>query len=104
MCDVNKAAFAALLLLLSGCSALDQQKTTTTAEPKIQAVYQRFVPVSPPSGLTQGVPWHGFFALDTETGQLCLTTNFVLSSSGRDWDTLPTCKELFDSETKVPNR
>ena len=97
MVTANRGYFTALLLLsVSGCSALDQQKPATTPEPKVQTVCQRFVPVSPSSGLAQGVPWHGFFALDTQTGQLCRTTDFEFSSSRIDWNTLPACTLLLD--------
>jgi hypothetical protein len=44
----------------------------------------------------QGVPWHGFFALDTQTGQLCRTTIFELN---KDFDSsVPPCFSLFKGQ------
>ena len=31
------------------------------------------LPIAPTDAMMQGIPWHGFFALDIETGQLCKT-------------------------------
>jgi len=51
-----------LTLLLAGCI-------------NNSSASQRFVPVSslPASQGATNIPWTGFFALDTETGQLCRT-------------------------------
>ena len=73
----------ALLLLCVGC----EQPSAPAANP-IQP-YQRFVPVpAPQSGMT-GVPWTGYFALDTQIGQLCRTTGIYAPDS---YSALPTCE------------
>jgi hypothetical protein len=51
---------------------------------------QRFLPLTAESE-KQGVPWSGFFALDTETGQLCRTADWQLEEN---WKGLPTCSSL----------
>jgi hypothetical protein len=54
--------------------------------------YQRFVPISAQQGMA-GIPWHGFFALDTKTGQLCQTV--PLSDNAPAWTrSLPQCIDL----------
>jgi hypothetical protein len=58
---------------------------------------QRFVPV--PLDGRSGLPWSGFFALDTETGVLCRTSNFVLEGES-GWMALPTCEGLYAAVQK----
>ena len=57
--------------------------------------YQRFVPIAADivggSAIREGVPWHGFFALDTKTGQLCRTTGYALQG----FQGLPECIQLY---------
>jgi hypothetical protein len=45
---------------------------------------------SPQSGM-MGVPWTGYFALDTKTGQLCLTSDKYVPEK---FNELPTCVVL----------
>ncbi len=44
--------------------------------------YQRFVPIPAETVMTEGVPWHGYFALDTKTGVLCTTVHYDLLPKG----------------------
>jgi hypothetical protein len=82
----------AVLGVLSGCDAQNQAAPPPTQSKPIP--YQRFVPISPQSGMVSGVPWHVFFALDTKTGNLCLTGNRQFSS-GAEWvNDLPMCSGL----------
>jgi hypothetical protein len=37
------------------------------------------------------IPWHGYFALDTKTGQLCRTTGYGLQG----FEGLPLCADLY---------
>ena len=57
--------------------------------------YQRFVPIANPDVLggpaREVIPWHGFFALDTKTGQLCRTTGYALQG----FQGLPECMKLY---------
>ena len=80
------AAVVAATLLQVGCStekAAPPEKTTPGG-------YQRFVPVPAPQSGMAGVPWTGFFALDTQVGQLCVTTGIYIPEK---FDRLPTCDE-----------
>jgi hypothetical protein len=60
---------------------------------------RRFVPIDRDTD-KMGVPWFGFFALDTQTGQLCRTADWQLKES---WGTLPTCVSLskIDAREKI---
>lgn len=76
---------AIFILLLSGCStAPSPAKQPDKSAHEVN--FQRFVPISPSS--TAGVPWNGFLALDTETGELCKTVNVKLTPP---FDDLPLC-------------
>ena len=74
---VARFAFIAFLSLLS--VSCDQQKeptpqaaTPVNNSPRLNS-YQRFIPSTRQPENVTGVPWSGAFALDTKTGQLCLT-------------------------------
>ena len=54
--------------------------------------YQRFIPVPRQPENVTGVPWSGVFALDTKTGQLCLTYEGDFPDK---WKALPMCVELM---------
>jgi hypothetical protein len=85
------AAF--LIQQTDGC---DQSKSNTSqptvAVPARLQPYQRFVPMPREPASLAGVPWSGAFALDTKTGQLCLT---YLGDLGDKWETLPQCTFLL---------
>ena len=60
---------------------------------------RRFLPVSAPPKDMIGVPWTGFFALDSRTGQLCVTRN--IRDKDPEWVTdLPECVELYSFSEK----
>lgn len=90
---------SAILFGMWGCDASDLQKSAQPVMQPSQAevACQRFIPVTPDTN-RQGVPWSGFFALDTKTGQLCRTTSWEFNNP--NWDTLPTCYSLNESENK----
>jgi hypothetical protein len=77
-----------ILLQTDGCQQ-QEQKASIPPPDKPPAV-QRFVPVPPPQAGMMGVPWTGFFALDTQMGQLCLTTGIYIPEK---YERLPTCDE-----------
>jgi hypothetical protein len=80
-----------LLLQISGCSPEER-----ASPPQTQGTVacQRFVPVpASQSGMT-GLPWTGFFALDTKTGQLCLTSTMSRGHLA-DYQDLPLCLSLM---------
>jgi hypothetical protein len=83
-----------LILQSSGCNESKPAEKPQTPAP---IPYQRFVPVSTPQANMSGVPWTGFFALDTKTGQLCLTTNL---DPPEKFNNLPNCNTL---RTTVPD-
>ena len=68
------SAVIGISVILTGCGSLH------TSQPKRHV--QRFVPIPAGSVMTQGVPWNGFFALDTETGELCTTVRYDLLPKG----------------------
>jgi hypothetical protein len=84
-----------LVFGVSGCVAVAQQRNPSAADAESHEISnQRFLPISPSPQFIQGVPWHGFFALDTQTGQLCRTTIFEFTKGGTDFNSLPTCFSL----------
>jgi hypothetical protein len=74
------------LVLLLGCAGCDQLRSNPAIP--IQP-YQRFVPVPAPQAQVMGIPWTGFFALDTQIGQLCLTSGVYVPDK---FSQLPTCE------------
>jgi hypothetical protein len=89
----------ALLLVASAmmvqANSCDTANVSAASKPTaVPTPYQRFVPVNAPSGRMIGVPWAGFFALDTKTGQLCATTTQTL---GGDFVDVPMCSVLRSS-------
>jgi hypothetical protein len=64
----------------------------TSAIPESPRSPQRFVPIGLAENDRQGIPWHAFFALDTQTGQLCRTSNWQLKDT---YAALPTCVSLL---------
>jgi hypothetical protein len=66
------------------------------ATPIPKAHYQRFVPIPAVSGIVEGVPWHGFFALDTKTGALCSTVKDRVFKGSSEWaNDVPNCSQLL---------
>jgi hypothetical protein len=80
-----------VVVFLVGCSEMLETRKQAAVQAQAPTHFKRFVPV--PLDGRQGLPWSGFFALDTETGQLCRTSNFVLEGDA-GWMTIPTCVDL----------
>lgn len=81
-------------LTLVACLSLascDQIRSAVDPQPRSVA-YQRFVPVPRQPETLTNVPWSGAFALDTKTGQLCLTYR---SDVKEPWQSLPECVVLL---------
>jgi hypothetical protein len=74
-------------MLIAGCTTT--KKSTSPVEAQATP-FERFLPLNAESQKS-GVPWAGFFALDTQTGQLCRTTT---RQFGNEFDQLPTCTSL----------
>jgi hypothetical protein len=84
--DLMTGTLGLLLLQADGCQ--NRKPEQATSQPCLNH-YQRFVPVErAPDNMR--VPWNGFFALDTQTGQLCLTTGAYIPEG---FSKLPTCEE-----------
>jgi hypothetical protein len=94
-----------LILCMSGCEELSQKsnqpqeiKKPESSAPIAQS--GRFVPIAPYNEGRMpvvGIPWHGFFALDTRTGSLCRTMNKEFPQS--EWvNRLPLCIDLFSGK------
>jgi hypothetical protein len=89
MAVMKTAACLALTLLLqqaNGCDETPKAKTTA------HVPYQRFVPIPAQGFFMNGVPWSGYFALDTKTGNLCLTVDDFVP---KDFPNTPTCTRLM---------
>jgi len=70
----------------------------------MQAGCQRFTPIAPESVSNQGLPWHGFFALDTKTGELCTTVGYDLLPKGQADDfahSLLSCSNILKAEKEA---
>jgi hypothetical protein len=76
------------LLLLSGCLLTCCVGCTRSA----QGSAQRFIPITHQPENLKGEPWAGSYALDTWTGQLCVSFDPVAFS---EVSALPTCLELY---------
>jgi hypothetical protein len=85
----SPAILLSLIVLLQDSSGCNNPPAATPAP---QGHYQRFIPVNnPPAGM-QGVPWTGYFALDTKTGLLCLTVDDFIP---KNFPNTPTCLKLM---------
>jgi hypothetical protein len=54
--------------------------------------------------MTEGVPWHGYFALDTETGELCTTVSYNILPKGPADDlahSLLSCSNILQAEKEA---
>jgi hypothetical protein len=72
--------------------------------PAVKTNCQRFVPVAAESVTTEGVPWHGFFALDTKTGVLCTTVSYNILPKGSADDlahSLLSCSNILRAEKEA---
>lgn len=88
---VSVASLAAAFSLI-GCYPTPQTATKVAPANIPTKSFQRFLPVSPAEE-NRSVPWHAFFALDTQTGQLCRTTILVLNDNYMAG--VPTCYSLY---------
>ena len=82
-------ALSAMATFLTGCDT-----SQPPSQPPAKPHYQRFVPIAPEVVMTEGVPWHGFFALDTKTGTLCRT--MIKDFGPGQWaNDVPICSQLL---------
>jgi hypothetical protein len=91
-------AVLAIAVILTGCDSSQPQSTTPPAKPH----YQRFVPVPADGFFVEGIPWHGYFALDTKTGTLCSTikdrlmTRKLNFAGASEWaNGVPSCEVIL---------
>jgi len=91
-----------LLITMQGCQGKNPGKPQTAAKVASPA-YQRFVPI-PPSSFATAL-WHGDFALDTKTGQLCATWQTHLTpytdKTAPLLEMLPHCLDLYNKYPDV---
>jgi hypothetical protein len=84
----------AIAIILTGCDSSQPQSTAPPAKPH----YQRFMPIPADGFFTQGIPWHGYFALDTKTGMLCKT--IVFPKDMPQWtNDVPSCSGIAARDT-----
>jgi hypothetical protein len=82
----------AISVVMTGCAPQN------TAPP---THYQRFVPIPTGSFFVAGIPWHGYFALDTKTGTLCRTIKFKVfpKESSVEWaNDVPSCNDVLAAD------
>ena len=87
-------AVLAIAITLAGCDSTRPQSTTPPAKPQ----YQRFVSIATDGFFIEGIPWHGYFALDTKTGTLCRTIKFKVFPKGSpiEWaNDVPSCNDIL---------
>jgi hypothetical protein len=82
-----------LIGLAAGCAASSKQIATDESEKKgtVSCPYQRFLPADFPAA---GTNYRGLFALDTQTGQLCRTTEYSFEEPIKGLNRVPTCLSL----------
>jgi hypothetical protein len=54
--------------------------------------------------MIQGVPWHGYFALDTKTGELCRTVSYDIVPKGSADDlahSVLRCSDILRAEKEA---
>jgi hypothetical protein len=93
-----KAIFFAVasILMLQQPNGCEQAKQPVAPDKPHQVAYQRFVPVPAEQFARQGVPWHGYFALDTRTGTLCRTIPFERLGGPAEWaNNVPDCQAVL---------
>lgn len=93
---MNLAGFAVLSVVVAtfGCDS----PQVAHPVPAAKQPYQRFLPIQPPHYVTEGIPWSGYFALDTKMGRLCGTVkDLVFNKSGpSEWaNGVPNCSQLL---------
>jgi hypothetical protein len=81
----------AFATVLTGCDSTQPQSQPAPAKPH----YQRFVPIPPERAMTNGVPWDGFFALDTKTGTLCRTLTYKEFPKDSWANDVPACSQVL---------
>jgi hypothetical protein len=81
-----------LAITLAGCDS----SQPLPAKPQ----YQRFVPIPTDGFFSEGIPWHGYFALDTKTGTLCRTIkSMVFPKGAAGWaNDVPSCNDILAAE------
>ena len=80
---------------------VDKAKAEDDALRRLAAEHQRFLPIAPQNGMLQGVPWHGFFALDTTTGQLCRTVDRTFSGQSEWANDVHLCADLKNGQRET---
>jgi hypothetical protein len=78
--------------MLAGCDSSQPQSAT----PPAKTHYQRFVAIQALPYVMEGVPWHGYFALDTKTGTLCSTIKGRAFKGPAEWaNDVPSCEQVL---------
>lgn len=95
-----KVLLCLMVLCFVSPDSCDTSSQTSSA-PKVNTApessslhFQRFIPISHPQNL-KGEQWKGTYALDTETGQICLTFN---PSDSGSVSAIPSCKSLSGTQ------
>ena len=89
--------FPQALVVLAMGIAMTGCESQSTMPP---AHYQRFVPIPADGFFVEGVPWHGFFALDTKTGTLCVTLQTkAFPKDVSEWaNGVPKCNDIWRND------
>ena len=92
-----------LILVIASAAALTGCRSSHTRQAQAMH-YQRFVPIPQGTVATEGVPWDGFFALDTKTGTLCTTVSYNILPKGSADDlahSLLSCSNILQAEKEA---
>lgn len=86
------------IFVLAVCLCILGCQTSRPRRGKVE--YQRFLPIQPANGVMEGIPWHGFFALDTKTGTLCVTLQMKDFPKGlSEWaNGVPKCNDIWRND------
>jgi hypothetical protein len=84
-----------LVTVLTACDSFQSQQPQPQNQLPTKPHYQRFVPISQEGVMMEGVPWHGYFALDTKTGTLCRTIINKQFPQGSWANDIPACAQAL---------
>lgn len=92
---MKSARFVALSVIVAALAGCDTSQPQMQNQPLAKPHYQRFVPIPAAGFFTEGIPWNGYFALDTKTGALCKTMKRDFSGPAQWANDVPNCSEVL---------
>jgi hypothetical protein len=94
--DMKRDCLVVLSTIVAALAGCDTSQPQPQNQPLAKPHYQRFVPIPAAGFFTEGVPWNGYFALDTKTGALCSTMKGRVFKGPSEWaNDVPICEQLL---------